>query len=283
MEIHEQHQRIVYSWTTNKKDFQNRKKLGLTEVNDYYGFCVRKIRDLMQVFPCVKIGIDSQGGGYAIAEGLRDPDKMDPSLNEVAILPIIEDKAKDTDRLPGLHILEYINFASAEWTSQANHGLRKDMEDRFLLFPRFDQLTLGMVTKQDETRFKKLKDQIGDSAALKLYDTLEDVIMDIEDLKTELSTIMVTRTASGREKFDTPEIKLGTGKKGRMRKDRYSALVIANMIARTMHREIPNPSYAVIGRVANAMESKKDENKMYYGQEWAAGYNPASVKIIRRN
>ena len=283
MEIHEQHQRIVYSWTTNKKDFQNRKKLGLTEVNDYYGFCVRKIRDLMQVFPCVKIGIDSQGGGYAIAEGLRDPDKMDPQLNEVAILPIIEDKAKDTDRLPGLHILEYINFASAEWTSQANHGLRKDMEDRFLLFPRFDQLTLGMVTKQDETRFKKLKDQIGDSAALKLYDTLEDVIMDIEDLKTELSTIMVTRTASGREKFDTPEIKLGTGKKGRMRKDRYSALVIANMIARTMHREIPNPSYAVIGRVANAMESKKDENKMYYGQEWAAGYNPASVKIIRRN
>ena len=63
MEIHGNHQRVVYSWTTNKKDFQNRKKLGLTEVNDYYGFCVRKIRDLMQVFPCVKIGLDAQGGG----------------------------------------------------------------------------------------------------------------------------------------------------------------------------------------------------------------------------
>ncbi len=283
MELHPEHQRIVYSWTTNKKDFQTRRKLGLTEVNDYYGFCVRKIRDLMQSFPCVKIGIDSQGGGYAIAEGLRDTDKMDPSLNEVAILPVIEGKAKDTDRLPGLHILEYINFASADWTSQANHGLRKDMEDRFLLFPRFDQLTMGMVTNQDEIRFKKLKEQIGDSAALKLYDTLEDVVMDIEDLKTELSTIMVTRTASGREKFDTPEIKIGTGKKGRMRKDRYSALVIANMIARTMHREIPNPSYSVIGRVASAIDSKKEDDKMYYGQEWAAGYNPASVKIIRRN
>ena len=283
MEIHENHQRVVYSWTTNKKDFQNRKKLGLTEVNDYYGFCVRKIRDLMQVFPCVKIGLDAQGGGYAIAEGLRDPDKMDPALNEVAILPIIQDKEKETDRLPGLHILEFVQFASADWTSKANHGLRKDMEDRFILFPRFDNATLGLVTKTDEMRFKKLKEQIGDDPALKLYDTLEDVVMEIEELKTELSTIMVSRTASGREKFDTPEIKLGTGKKGRMRKDRYSALIIANMIARTMHREIPNPSYSVIGRVANALDNKKNDERMYYGQEWAAGYNPSSVKIIRRD
>jgi hypothetical protein len=284
IELHENHQRLVYSWTTNKKDFQTRKKLGYTDVDDYYGFCVRKIRDLMQSFPCVRIGIDSQGGGYAIGEGLRDPGKMREDLNEQAILPIIDEKKeKDTDRLPGLHILEYINFASAEWTSGANHGLRKDMEDKFLLYPRFDQLTLGLISAQDEIRFKKLKDQIGDSAALKLYDTLEDAVMDIEDLKMELSTIMVTRTASGREKFDTPEIKLGTGKKGRMRKDRYSALIIANMIGRSMHREVPNPSYSVIGRVAgNSAGKGQKDDRMYYGQEWASGYTPASVRIVKR-
>ena len=284
IELHENHQRLVYSWTTNKKDFQTRKKLGYTDVDDYYGFCVRKIRDLMQSFPCVRIGIDSQGGGYAIGEGLRDPGKMREDLNEQAILPIIDEKKeKDTDRLPGLHILEYINFASAEWTSGANHGLRKDMEDKFLLYPRFDQLTLGLISAQDEIRFKKLKDQIGDSAALKLYDTLEDAVMDIEDLKLELSTIMVTRTASGREKFDTPEIKLGTGKKGRMRKDRYSALIIANMIGRSMHREVPNPSYSVIGRVVGNSPGKgQKDDRMYYGQEWASGYTPASVRIVKR-
>ena len=55
----------------------------------------------------------------------------------------------------------------------------------------------------------------------------------IEELKMELSTIMVTRTAAGREKFDTPEIKLGTGKKGRMRKDRYSSLIIAKSTSMT--------------------------------------------------
>lgn len=284
IELHENHQRLVYSWTTNKKDFQTRKKLGYTDVDDYYGFCVRKIRDLMQSFPCVRIGIDSQGGGYAIGEGLRDPGKMREDLNEQAILPIIDEKKeKDTDRLPGLHILEYINFASAEWTSGANHGLRKDMEDKFLLYPRFDQLTLGLISAQDEIRFKKLKDQIGDSAALKLYDTLEDAVMDIEDLKMELSTIMVTRTASGREKFDTPEIKLGTGKKGRMRKDRYSALIIANMIGRSMHREVPNPTYSVIGRVVGNSPGKgQKDDRMYYGQEWASGYTPASVRIVKR-
>lgn len=284
LELHEEHQRIVYSWTTNKKDFSTRKKMGLTTVDDYYSFCVRKIRDLMQLFPCVKIGLDAQGGGYAIAEGLRDPDKMDKNLNEVPILPIIdENKEKDTDRLPGLHILELVQFANAEWLSGANHGLRKDMEDRVFLFPRFDQLTLAMVSSQDEIRFKKLKEQFGDSPDLKLYDTLEDVVMDVEELKMELSTIMVTRTAAGREKFDTPEIKLGTGKKGRMRKDRYSSLIIANMIARSIHREIPNPTYKTIGRVAGGLGKKQEKGKMYYGQEWATGYNSSCVKAIRRN
>jgi hypothetical protein len=283
-ELHPQHQRVVYVWTTNRKDFQVRKRLGLTDIDDYYSFCVRKIRDLMHVFPCAQIGIDSQGGGYQIAEGLADKDKIREDLNEVPIYPIIEEgKEQETDRLAGQHILEFVNFADATWTSQANHGLRKDMEDRFMLFPRFDQLTLGMVTSQDEMRFKQLKETIGDNAALKLYDTLEDCVMDIEDLKNELATIMVTRTPSGREKFDTPEIKLGTGKKGRMRKDRYSALVICNMIARSIQREIPAPTYSVIGRVAQLGGKTRPIEQMYVGQEWANDFKSASVKVIRRN
>jgi len=285
IELHPEHHRIVYSWVTNKKDFQERRKLGFTDIDDYYSFVVRKIRDLMQLFPCVRIGIDAQGGGYQIAEGLRDKDKMREDLNEQPILEIIDEKKeKDTDRLAGLHILEFIQFSSADWVSKANHGLRKDMEDKVLLFPRFDQATLGLVSNQDKEMFNKLKAKFGESSSLKLYDTLEDVVMDIEELKIELSTIMVSRTASGREKFDTPEIKLGTGRKGRMRKDRYSALIIANMIARSMHREIPNPSYSVIGRVASSMEVKEvDTSKMYYGQEWASGYDINSVGIVRRS
>lgn len=284
LEIHGEHQRIVYSWTTNKKDYQARRKMGLTNVDDYYSFCVRKIRDLMQVFPCVRIGLDAQGGGYQIAEGLRDPHKIDSSLNEVPILPIIEDKEKETDRLSGLHILELVQFANAKWTSEGNHGLRKDMEDKVFLFPRFDQLTLGMISSQDEIRFNEMKKKFGDSAELKLFDTLEDTVMEIEELKMELSTIMITITSAGRERWDTPEIKLGTGKKGRMRKDRYSALIIANSIARSIHREIPAPSYNVIGRAASSIYGKKiDKENMYYGQDWAKSYTMNSVKIINRH
>ena len=280
LELHPEHQRLVYSWTTNKKDFQARVRMGLTDISDYYSFCVRKIRELMRVFPCVRIGIDSQGGGFAIAEGLADDAKIQPG--ERKILPIIEDgKSKPTDDIAGDHILEYINFASAEWTSKSNHGLRKDIEDKVLLFPRFDTLTLTLMTEKDKIQFNSLRETFGDSAALKLYDTLEDCVMDIEELKTELTTVVVSVTANGRERFDTPEIKLDTGKKGRMRKDRYSALVIANMLARSLQRSTPAPTYVNIGRIIGASNDKdKLDNRMYVGPEWVQSYNSSTCFMV---
>ena len=282
IEIHNEHHRIVYSWTTNKKDFQSRKRIGLTDDNDYYSFCCRKIRELYKIFPCLRIGIDSQGGGYAIAEGLRDSDKL--LTGERPILPIIEDKKeKDTDGIAGDHIIELINFASAQWTSQANHGLRKDMEDKVLLFPRFDTLSLSIMSEKDKISFSQLKDKLGESTALRLYDTLEDAVMEIEELKNELVTVVLSMTAGGRERFDTPEIKLDTGKKGRMRKDRYSALVIANMIARQIQRELPPPVYNNIGTIIRPGDFKTaPSNKMYVGQQWAEVISPNAFIGIRR-
>ena len=282
VEIHMEHNQVVYSWTTNKKDFQSRRRIGLTDANDYYSFCCRKIRELYKTFPCVQIGIDSQGGGYAIAEGLSDPDKiMD---GERPILPIIDEKKKqDTDRIAGDHVVQLINFAKAEWTSQANHGLRKDMEDKVLLFPRFDTLSLSLMSEKDKISFSQLKEQVGESNALRLYDTLEDAVMEVEELKSELATVVMSTTAGGRERFDTPEIKLDTGKKGRMRKDRYSALVIANMIARQMKREIPAPAYTNIGTVIQPGIFKSDaSDKMYIGQPWAEQMSKNIFSAIHR-
>ena len=283
IEVHPEHHRVVYTWTTNKKDFQSRKRIGLTEENDYYSFCCRKIRELYKAFPCVRIGIDSQGGGYAIAEGLRDSDKM--FTGERPILPIIEDKKeKDTDRLAGDHVIELINFAKAEWTSQANHGLRKDMEDKVLLFPRFDTLSLSLMSEKDKISFKQLRDKVGESNALRLYDTLEDAVMEVEELKDELVTVVVSVTAGGRERFDTPEVKTNIGKKGRMRKDRYSALVIANMLARELQREIPAPMYNNIGTVISpGTFTASPSNQMYVGQEWASDISANTCFGIRRN
>jgi hypothetical protein len=261
LELHPNHSRIVYCWTTNRSNFKERQKTGLVEEHDFYGFCARKIRNLMKVFPCARIGMDAQGGGVAIEEALHDPSNMQEGEN--LIWPIIDDsKPKDTDSQQGLHIIELIQFAKAEWTAQANHGLRKDLEDKTLLFPRFDGLTLGLALDQEGR-------DIMESDLNPIYDNLSECILEIEELKNELTTIVMTQTSNGpnaRDRWDTPEVKLPNGKKGRLRKDRYSSLTIANMLARQMQRNLQPVEYEVIGD--NMANMTKHSGQMYKGPEW---------------
>jgi hypothetical protein len=261
LELHPDHTRIVYCWTTNRTNFKERQKTGLINEYDFYSFCARKIRNLMKVFPPLKIGMDAQGGGIAIEESLHDPSKLENG--EILVWPTINrDKPKDTDDQPGHHILELVQFAKADWTSQANHGLRKDLEDKVLLFPRFDPLTLGLALDQEGKN-------ILDTDLNPLYDSLSECILEIEELKNELTTIVMTQTSTGsggRDRWDTPEVKLQNGKKGRLRKDRYSALLIANMIARQLKTYLVAPSYDVIG--GNRTEIVKQDGQLYKGPEW---------------
>lgn len=281
LEIHPEHQRLVHVWTTNRTSFKERQKAGLTDITDYFAFCTRKVRDFMRVFPCLRIGIDTQGGGHQLCEALHDPDKM--YQGELALWPVIEeDKEKETDDQPGLHIIEMINFSKADWTAEANHGLRKDMEDKILLFPRFDSATLSIANVYDQENFDKLKGIVGESKALKLYDTLEDCALEIESLKDELSTIVMTQTGVvGRDRWDTPEVKLQDGKKGRLRKDRYSALVIANMLARQIYRALPVPEYKFVGAVASR-DKETFKGQLYHGGEMAKQLTGRVIHVVRR-
>ena len=261
LELHKDHSRVVYTWTTNRNNFKDRQKTGLINEHDFYGFCARKIRNLMKVFPCVRIGMDAQGGGVAIEEALHDPGKLEDG--EIVIWPVIDpNKAKDTDDQQGLHILELVQFARADWTAQANHGLRKDLEDKVLLFPRFDQVSLALALD------KEGQDIMG-ADILNLYDNESDCILEIEELKNELTTIVMTQTSTGpnaRDRWDTPEVKLPNGKKGKLRKDRYSALIIANMLARQLTRTIEPISFEVIGN--NLSNMQKKDGQMYKGPSW---------------
>jgi len=262
LEVNPTHSRIVYCWTTNRANFKERQKIGLATEHDFYGFCARKIRNLMKTFNPIRIGMDAQGGGVAIEEALHDPMKADPG--ELLIWPVIDDnKSKDTDGQAGLHILELVQFAKAEWTSQANHGMRKDFEDKVLLFPEFDSLTLGLALEQEN------KNILETDLTSALYDSLSECILEIEELKNELTTIVMTQTSNSsnaRDRWDTPETKLSHGKKGRLRKDRYSALLIANMLARQMNRALKPVDYDIIG--ADARTSVKTEGNLYKGPEW---------------
>jgi len=262
LEVNQSHSRIVYCWTTNRSNFKERQKAGLINEHDFYGFCARKIRNLMKTFNPIRVGMDAQGGGVAIEEALHDPIKLEPG--EQLIWPIIDDnKIKDTDSQQGLHILELVQFAKADWTSQANHGLRKDFEDKVLLFPRFDNLTLGLAMEQEGKSI--IEDDLSP-----LYDSLSECILEIEELKNELTTIVMTQTSNSsnaRDRWDTPETKTSSHRKGKMRKDRYSSLLIANMIARTIARSLKPVDYDIIG--SNAKDnSAKQGGALYRGPDW---------------
>ena len=253
LEVHEDHRRIAYCWTTNRGRHKEQLKAGLANETDFYSYCARKIRDLMKIFPCEEIAMDAQGGGIAVMEALHDPDKI--QAGEIALWPTIdENKEKDTDGNPGLHIVEMVQFAKADWVVESNHGMRKDFEDKVLLFPYFDSATLGLAIADD-----KLKSR--------LYDTLEDCVMEVEELKDELAMIIMSQTPAGRDKWDTPEIKLATGKKGNLRKDRYSALLMANMSARTLQRSPPPLNYKSMGGFAGGNIHDVD-GPTYVGPAW---------------
>ena len=257
LEVNPDHRRIVHCWTTTRSKHREKVKKGFSKETDFYAYCARKIRDLMKRYPCIHIAMDAQGGGIAVMESIHDKDKLQDV--EQPIWPVIdEDKEKDTDDEKGLHILEMCQFAKYDWLSEANHGMRKDFEDKALLFPHFDAISIGISNAEDGLKGR-------------VFDTLEECVMDIEELKDELSMIQITQTATGRDRWDTPEIIVAAGKKSKMRKDRYSALVIANMAARCLAR-MPSPTeykfYGGFATISEAEKKKAMSGEDFSGPNW---------------
>lgn len=260
LEVHPDHRRIVYTWTVTRSKL--RERLSKTGGSDkgYYKYVAKKIRQLMKVFPTEHIGMDQQGGGIPVMEALKD---IEPG--ELPILPYVKrgdtdpfwwEKAdKPTDGEAGLHILHMVQFANAEFTNQANHGLRFDFESKATLFPYFDSLTLGESYNSDELHGRE-------------FDTLEDCVLEIEELKDELATIMHDQTSAGRDRWDTPQTGGLNMRKGRARKDRYTALVIANMVGRTMLQTTSEPDYKfAAGYVGKKMGKYEGDGKLYSGPD----------------
>jgi hypothetical protein len=220
----------------------------------------------MHSFPTVRIAIDAMGGGVGVIEALQAQDRLKPG--EQPIYPVIDpENPQDTDHLPGLHILEVIQFANAEWVSNANHGMRKDFEDKALLFPEFDPAEIEMALEDDKAagRTKVYTDGQLD----RLYDSLDDCMSEIEELKDELATIVHTQTgATMRDHWSTPETKIPGGKKGRLRKDRYSALLMANMVGRVLQRVVEAPAYVSCGGFAHEIGSQRVAGPLYVGPAW---------------
>lgn len=267
LEIHPDHRRVVYVWTTTRSKQKKQLKLNLTAEDNFYVYVAKKIRRLMKIFPCEAIAMDSQGGGFSVLEALGDKATLEDG--EKPIYEVIDpDKEKDTDFKVGHKIVHLINFSDGQWTALANHSLKKDLGDKSLLFPFFDPISISLAAEEDISAGRR--DAVDDDL-ISVYDTLEDCVIEIEELKTELTTIVHTNTATGREHWDVPSSKLPGHKKGRLRKDRYSALLLANMIGRSVNLTGPDLSYDEVGGLARDMArgaSRESDDGMYYAPEW---------------
>ena len=256
------HRRVVYCWTCNRQVMRDRSRSGGNQRHQsFYTYCARKILDLTKIFPTEHIAIDAQGGGIAVMEALHDFNVL--KEGEAPLWPYIkyddkdpcywESKNKPTDGEAGLHILHMMQFAKAEFTFKANHNLRKDLETQTLLFPKFDTILLSEAITDDKMLNRE-------------YDTLEDCVMEIESLKDELTTIEHSQTSSGRDKWDTPQTIEAGGKRGRMRKDRYSSLLMANEVAHTLSNKLTDKPHAFTGGHAGQNKTPKT-TALYTGPE----------------
>jgi hypothetical protein len=147
-----------------------------------------------------------------------------------------------------------------EFNADANHGMLKDFQDKTLLFPLFDTIELAQAIEVE-----------GNIEEEDIYDTYEDLLHEIEELKVELTSIVVTPSSSlGKEVFDTPAVKGITDRKGRLRKDRYSALLYANYYARNRNKEDAfKVNYQAVGGTRESIKKTKTieslPQQMYYG------------------
>ena len=249
LELYPDHRRVVHCWTTNRKKYGKIKKemaeSGTLLEDDYYRYIATKIKNLMSIFNTESIQMDKNGGGTAIAEALGSRSLC--QQGEVPILEIIDpDEPKNSDSIDGLHILTMV-APTNEFNSDANHGMLKDLQTKALLFPMFDTIELEKSIQLDKINDLR-------------YDTFEEIIQEIEELKNEMTTIVMTASSTlGKEVFDTPTIKLDNHKKGKLKKDRYSALLYGNYYARNKDKdEMSKITYKPVGGTARTFNMKKD-------------------------
>lgn len=232
-ELWPEHRRVVHCWTTKRSEHRRAVASGGGSA-DFYQYAADQLRAMFAKWPPRAVVIDAGGGGLSIQEKFRNP-----GPGEVGYYAADDEEAA---HLPGEHILTMFQFANGNDVTEANWGLQKDLESRALLFPRSSALDYALAEAADRAA--------GD-------DGLVDALHEIDQLKDELTTIVREELPSGRERWDVPG-----GPRGEVRKDRYSALVMANWMAKRIGGAVPAPERpeAYGGAVAELAGRKREDD-----------------------
>jgi len=217
-----------------------------------FGKSSKMIREIAKRFNVSYIAMDQGGGGESIREWLCK--KMDDVSPEEFIWVIPDQMEKFTGdktgmAAPGKKILEMVNFTPA-WISDAAHGVEADVEQCNILFPhRGDELQVynqymthfGLPSISDSEKIQLQHDLWGvdDWEAQMMGDNKSrghmGISQHIDECVNETCAIVRLVSPAGTEKFELPKLAEQPEGLDMRRRDRWSALMLANYAAK-VHR-----------------------------------------------
>lgn len=217
-----------------------------------FSVSARKIREIVKRFNIEYIAMDKGGGGEEIREWLCK--KVDDVRPEDFIWVIPDQMEKFTGNkqgmsAPGKKILEMVDFTNS-WISQAAHGVESNIQQCHILFP--DRADVDKVYDQYMRHFAKNDITDGEKFALQQdlwgIDDWEaeqlsantgekvkrafGVTQNIEECVNETCAIVRMVTPKGMESFELPKLAEQPEGLDMRRRDRWSALMLANYAAK---------------------------------------------------
>jgi len=159
--------------------------------------------------------------------------------------PILDRTNPDNIDKDGRHILEMVNF-NPSWISDANFTTKAMLEDKSLRFPELP------VTADDLTARNYLL---------------------INTLKSQMLSIVVTQTASGLLHFDTPS--------KNMKKDLYSALILAAHGTRTVERELEEEGPPELHNTGGMVRQRNASNRAFDVLNNNSGLGSSTMSVAR--
>jgi len=214
-----------------------------------YEYSANKVREICNRFNIQYIAMDKGGGGDAVLEHLyMEKPGVDPRDYLWPIPDQLEEK-RDLSA-PGRHIVDMVNFSPA-WISTAAHALEANVQQSHLMFPYKGDDSL--VKMQYERHFQEAVGGIDDEGFNPIIELLQQdlwgldeweaeerglqpkmgVSQQLDEMVNEVCAIVRKVTPGGTEQFDLPKLSEQPEGLDMRRRDRWSALMLANYAAKT--------------------------------------------------
>lgn len=217
-----------------------------------FSISAQRIREIVNRFNIEYVAMDKGGGGEEIREWLcKKVDDVDPA-DFIWVIPDQMEKYtgdKTGMAAPGRKILEMVDFTNA-WISQAAHGVESNIQQCYVLFPDradpdkvYDQymrhFSKDAVTEGEKEALQRdlwgldewEADQITAATGKKTQRTF-GVTQNIEECINETCAIVRMVSPKGTESFELPKLAEQPEGLDMRRRDRWSALMLANYAAK---------------------------------------------------